>query len=466
MSSVIKIKRGTTTQWNNSLTPLQLGELGLDTTLNRIKVGNGTSLWSTLPYISYSLNEITEIAQDGVANAITGFISGTDNIQVSYNDSLNKLVFNIGPNVITTDALDNRLGDPTTGYVPISLLANADGVATLDANAYVPDEQINPNITRDTELSSAISSAISTEVTNRNSAISTAISDLVNSAPSTLNTLKELSDALGSDPNFATTISTNLGTKVSKTGPNLITSGAIDSIPLSIKRLFGQTADLFVIYRENDNILASIDKDGNAQFAKITKTGGSGNEFLKADGSVDTNSYLTTGVASTTYLSITNASSTYAPLTSPTISNATFTGTTSGITKSMVGLGNVDNTSDVNKPISTATKDYVDKLTYGTAISGTAAYTVDTADKYKIFEVTNGSEVTITIPNDASDVAFPIGSTIEFRQMGAGRLKFVATSPAVLVSTDSYIRTRVQYSSAVIEKRSSNSWILVGDIDA
>ena len=34
----------------------------------------------------------------------------------------------------------------------------------------------------------------------------------------------------------------------------------------------------------------------------------------------------------------------------------TFTGTTSGITKSMVGLNNVDNTSDVNKPVSTATQ--------------------------------------------------------------------------------------------------------------
>lgn len=36
------------------------------------------------------------------------------------------------------------------------------------------------------------------------------------------------------------------------------------------------------------------------------------------------------------------------------IASPNFTGTVSGITKSMVGLGNVDNTSDVNKPISTA----------------------------------------------------------------------------------------------------------------
>ncbi|NDD53258.1 hypothetical protein EBZ39_05190 [bacterium] len=38
------------------------------------------------------------------------------------------------------------------------------------------------------------------------------------------------------------------------------------------------------------------------------------------------------------------------------LANPTFTGTVGGITKSMVGLGNVDNTSDANKPVSTATQ--------------------------------------------------------------------------------------------------------------
>jgi len=38
------------------------------------------------------------------------------------------------------------------------------------------------------------------------------------------------------------------------------------------------------------------------------------------------------------------------------LASPTFTGTVSGITKTMVGLGNVDNTADLNKPISTATQ--------------------------------------------------------------------------------------------------------------
>ena len=42
------------------------------------------------------------------------------------------------------------------------------------------------------------------------------------------------------------------------------------------------------------------------------------------------------------------------------LANPTFTGTVSGITKSMVGLGNVDNTSDASKPVSTSQQTALD----------------------------------------------------------------------------------------------------------
>jgi hypothetical protein len=54
------------------------------------------------------------------------------------------------------------------------------------------------------------------------------------------------------------------------------------------------------------------------------------------------------------------------------IANPTFTGTVGGVTKSMVGLGNVDNTSDAGKPVSSATLSALEgklSLTGGT-ISG------------------------------------------------------------------------------------------------
>ena len=42
------------------------------------------------------------------------------------------------------------------------------------------------------------------------------VAGIVNSAPETLDTLKELSTALGDDPNFATTVATNIGSKLNK----------------------------------------------------------------------------------------------------------------------------------------------------------------------------------------------------------------------------------------------------------
>ena len=56
---------------------------------------------------------------------------------------------------------------------------------------------------------------------------------------------------------------------------------------------------------------------------------------------------------------ISTATQTALDLKSP-LASPTFTGTVSGITKSMVGLGNVDNTTDANKPVSTATQTALD----------------------------------------------------------------------------------------------------------
>lgn len=71
--------------------------------------------------------------------------------------------------------------------------------------------------------------------------------------------------------------------------------------------------------------------------------------------------------------STTALANTKAPINSPT-----FTGTVGGISKSMVGLGNVDNTSDANKPVSSATQSALNtkaNLSGGNAFTG--AQTID-----------------------------------------------------------------------------------------
>jgi len=87
----------------------------------------------------------------------------------------------------------------------------------------------------------------------------TAIANLVDSAPTTLDTLNELAAALGDDPNFATTVTNSIGTKVSKSG-DTITSGT--SIGLTINHdTFGQG---LVIHRNDSANAASVVFKNNA----------------------------------------------------------------------------------------------------------------------------------------------------------------------------------------------------------
>jgi len=46
--------------------------------------------------------------------------------------------------------------------------------------------------------------------------ISNKLAELINSSPAALDTLKELANALGNDPNFATTVTNNIATKIEK----------------------------------------------------------------------------------------------------------------------------------------------------------------------------------------------------------------------------------------------------------
>ena len=68
----------------------------------------------------------------------------------------------------------------------------------------------------------------------------TAIANLVDSSPATLDTLNELAAALGDDPNFATTVSTNLGNKVDKINITGATVGSASAIPVITFNAQGQ----------------------------------------------------------------------------------------------------------------------------------------------------------------------------------------------------------------------------------
>lgn len=69
------------------------------------------------------------------------------------------------------------------------------------------------------------------------------VAELVNSAPEVLNTLKELSDALGSDPNFATTVSNQIGAVDDKVDQEILDRQSAVSAEQSARESADQALD-------------------------------------------------------------------------------------------------------------------------------------------------------------------------------------------------------------------------------
>ena len=148
--SSVKHKRGTSTQWSVATYVLKDGEIGIDKTLNKIKIGNGSSLWAALPFINVLPSELTELAQDAVEIAIS---AGTG-ITKTYNDTANTITLAVDSTIANKTYVDTAISGlqsaTTQVYIPLSLMGQVDGVAELDSNALIPDAQIPAEITRNT----------------------------------------------------------------------------------------------------------------------------------------------------------------------------------------------------------------------------------------------------------------------------------------------------------------------------
>lgn len=91
-----------------------------------------------------------------------------------------------------------------------------------------------------------------------------------------------------------------------------------------------------------------------------------------------------------------------------------------------------------------------------------SAYTLVLSDAGKVVELNAASATAFTIPPHSA-VAFPVGTVVEFAQIGAGQLELKAGA-GVILDTPSSLITRVRWSTMAIRQRAENEWILSGDL--
>ena len=188
------------------------------------------------------------------------------------------------------------------------------------------------------------------------------------------------------------------------------------------------------------------------------------------------------------------------------------------VTPATLGLGNVDNTSDANKPVSTAQASAIatakseaisdatsqvnalisgapaamntldelaaalgDDANFAASVTTNLGLKVDSltpivvkTDSYTLSSLTerddliemgSGSPITLTIPTDET-LDFPIGTSIDILQTGAGQVTIAPVSGTVTVNATPGLKLRTTWSSCTLFKRAANTWVVYGDLMA
>lgn len=333
MSTVrIQIRRGLAADWTSVDPDLAPGELGLETDTGKMKVGAETATaWTNLPYIN-----VTE----------------------------------------------SGLGDSLDDYILAADRGAANGVASLDSTGNVPFSQLG---------------------------------NIIDGAPGVLDTLNEIAAAVNDDATFFTTVSNSIATKLplaggTMSGPIAMGNSKITGLatPTSnydastkkyVDDLQQQTvAGIFTHEGTTTNIHGVADMTALSTFAYVdtavsthsqdttnihgiantedlatidyvdseietldtaaqgyaTSAGSTASSNLSTHNSNTTNVHGISDTAELATRSYADTAEADAITAAGTAADTKIATAVAALTKSSVGLGNVDNTADANKPVSTA----------------------------------------------------------------------------------------------------------------
>ena len=486
MATRMQQRRGTAAQWTAANPVLAAGEIGFETDTNKFKMGNGSSAWSALQYFAN-------------AAELAAIIDGAPDLL----NTLNELAASLGddPAFFTTVAtnLSNHEADTTNVHGIVSTAALATTAATT----------------------SAINAAISSEVADRNTAITAHNTDTTDVHGIADTSALALTADLTAHENATTTVHGIADTSALLTTAHSNATTTVHGI--ADTSLLATTADITAHNNETENVhgiadtavLVTQDQLSNAvsnatvDQSALAGTGidwDSVNEQFNIDSTVATKTYADDAVGSH------NSDTTSVHGIADTTQLALLSDV-AAVTKTTLGLGNVDNTSDADKPVSTATVTAIatakseaiaevtavidgapnalntlnelaaalgDDANFASTVTTslaakvdsytpitqkTASYTLSTLDhRDDLIEMGSSSALTLTIPLNSS-IAYPVGTSFDVLQTGSGQVT-IAGAAGVTVNATPGLKLRTQWSSATVFKRAENTWVVYGDLTA
>ena len=176
MAVQIQFRRDTGSNWSTANTVLAEGELGINTTTNQFKIGNGSTAWNSLAYAPLS-----------------GTLADLDDIT----------------NVVITSAANGDLLKWNG-----SAWVNASGYALLASPTFTGTPTLPTGTIAVTQTAADSSTKVATTAF-----VTGAVTDLIGGAPGALNTLNELAEAINDDASYAAGITSALGLKAPLASP-------------------------------------------------------------------------------------------------------------------------------------------------------------------------------------------------------------------------------------------------------
>jgi len=368
MATRMQQRRGTAAQWTAANPTLAAGEIGFETDTSKFKMGNGSSAWTALTYFANAA-ELAAIV-DGAPDLL---------------NTLNELAASIGddPAFLTTmntaltatgTALAAHEVDQTNihGIADTSVLATATTLAAavsahaddqtdihgiantaLLATKTYADSAVSTHQADTTDVHGITDTALLARLTDitTHGAVTTSIHGIANTALLALTSdLTGHSDdttnihGIGNTADLATKTYADSAVSTHNSDSTDVHGIVNTSLLALITDVTDHSADTTNIHGIADTsaLATKIYADGAVTTAvtALTKTSVG---LANVDNTSDANKPVSTATQTALDLK--------ANLASPT-----FTGTVSGITKTHVGLANVDNTADTEKPVSTATQ--------------------------------------------------------------------------------------------------------------
>jgi len=513
MATRMQQRRGTATQWTTANPILAAGEIGFESGTNKFKIGDGVNTWSALTYYA-SAAEIAALV-DGAPdllntlNELAAAIGDDANFGTAIEASINTSVDEANTFTTTAVSTHRQLTQAVHGIADTSLLATLTNVATAKSEALVAAAT-----DAETRASGAQAAAIASAASTADTKIGTHNSDTTNvhgiADTSVLATATTVATAKSEALTAAATDATNkVATAKSEaiaeaaTAPESYSDASITTHNNDTTGVHGivDTAALALTATVATDIATAV-SDHNTDTTSVHGIADTSLLSTKAyaDAAVSTHNDDTTnvhGIADTSLLALKSE--------------------VAAVTKTSLGLGNVTNTADADKPVSTAQSTAIatakaeaiadataqvnalvtgapaamntldelaaalgDDANFAASVTTSLGLKVDSltpisqksasytlsalTERDDLIEMGSASAMTVTIPADAT-VNFPIGTSIDILQTSTGQVT-IAGAGGVTVNATPGLKLRTTWSSCTLFKRAANTWVVYGDLTA